>query len=75
MKRGIVMGKHFMNLLINFIVRAVAGMVLIYFINQFLVSKGIMTNVGINPITMATSGTLGVPGVVLLYGITFSQRL
>ena len=69
------MGKHLMDLFVNFVVRALVGAVLIYFVNQFLMSKGIMTNVGINPITMAASGTLGVPGVVLLYGITFSQRL
>lgn len=69
------MGKHLVDLFVNFVARAVVGAVLIYFVNQFLVSKGIVTNVGINPITMATSGTLGVPGVVLLYGITFSQRL
>lgn len=69
------MGKHLVDLFVNFVARAVVGAVLIYFVNQFLISKGIATNVGINPITMATSGTLGVPGVVLLYGITFSQRL
>lgn len=69
------MGKHLVDLFVNFVARAVVGAVLIYFVNQFLISKGIVTNVGINPITMATSGTLGVPGVVLLYGITFSQRL
>ena len=69
------MGKYLVDLFVNFVARAVVGAVLIYFVNQFLISKGIVTNVGINPITMATSGTLGVPGVVLLYGITFSQRL
>ena len=69
------MGKHLMDLLVGFAVRAFVGAVIIYFVNQFLMSKGIMTNVGINPLTMATSGTLGVPGVVLLYGITLSQKL
>ena len=69
------MGKHLVDLFVNFVARAVVGAVLIYFVNQFLASKGIIANVGINPITMAASGTLGVPGVVLLYGITFSQSL
>ena len=28
---------------------------------------------GLNPITMAASGTLGVPGVALLYGVAFYE--
>ena len=69
------MGRHFFDLIATFLLRAFVGSVLIYFVNQFLGSNGITTNVGINPITIATSGTLGVPGVVLLYGITFSKML
>ena len=37
------MGKHLMDLFVNFVVRALVGAVLIYFVNQFLMSKGIMT--------------------------------
>ena len=69
------MRRHFLDLIASFLLRAFVGAVLIYFVNQFLVSNGVTTNVGINPITMVTSGTLGVPGVVLLYGITFSKML
>ena len=32
-------------------------------------------NVGLNPVSFLTSGTLGIPGVCLLYGITFYQIL
>lgn len=59
------------GLLVNFLVRAIIGITLIFFINQFLAEKQIEINVGINPVTFVTSGTLGVPGVALLYGISF----
>lgn len=54
---------------VNFIVRAVVGCGLIFFINQFLEMNGIAVKVGINPVTILTSGMLGAPGVALLYGI------
>ena len=46
---------------------------LILVINGFFVSKEIPVRVGLNPITMAASGTLGVPGVALLYGVAFYE--
>ena len=55
----------------QFFIRAVIGMLLIFFINQFLASKGISTQIGLNPVTFATSGIFGTPGVALLYGIAF----
>jgi len=65
--------KWFSDLVINFLVRMVIGLTLIFFVNQFLVSKDIDVNVGINPVTAVTSGTFGVPGVCLLYGIVFYE--
>lgn len=59
------------HLFTNFIVRAIVGMTLIFFINEFLESQGIAVRVGMNPWTLLTSGILGTPGVVLLYGISF----
>lgn len=56
---------------VQFFVRAVVGMALIFFINQFLVSRGIAPRVGLNLMTFAASGILGTPGVALLYGIAF----
>ncbi|WP_417168833.1 pro-sigmaK processing inhibitor BofA family protein, partial [[Clostridium] scindens] len=46
-----------------------------FFVNEFLASKGISAQVGMNPITFLTSGVFGIPGVALLYGITFYQIL
>ena len=56
---------------VQFLIRAVVGMTLIFFINQFLGGSGVTLRVGMNPITFATTGIFGTPGVALLYGIAF----
>lgn len=61
------------NFMVNFMIRMILGLTMIFFINGFLVSRDIPVRVGMNPITLATSGTLGVPGVALLYGIAFYE--
>lgn len=63
------------HLLVNFIVRAIVGVAMIFFVNKFLSSQGISVQVGMNPVTVLTSGILGAPGVALLYGISFYQFL
>lgn len=63
------------HIAVNFLIRAVIGFAMIFFINEFLASKDIALSVGLNPITFLTSGALGTPGVALLYGITFYQSL
>ena len=63
------------DFMVNFLVRGVLGIAMIFFINEFLAAKDISLSVGLNPITFVTSGTLGTPGVALLYGITFYQGL
>lgn len=57
------------QLLLNFILRAVLGLLLIYFVNSFLGGRGIPVHVGMGAISLAVSGALGAPGVLLLYGI------
>ena len=61
--------------LINFVLRAVTGAVCIYFVNFVLVSQNISVSVGINPLTLLTSGFLGFPGVAVLYGVLFFENL
>jgi len=61
--------------LVNFILRAVMGTVGIYFLNYFLASQQLSFAVGINPLTVLTSGFLGFPGLVVLYGIHFFKML
>ena len=60
---------------INFVLRAVMGTVGIYFLNSFLIARDISIAVGINPVTFLTSGILGFPGLVVLYGINFFKVL
>ena len=57
---------------INFVIRALA---VIFFVNYFLDSRGIDMAVGIGPVSLLTSGVLGIPGVALLYGIVLYQSL
>ncbi len=61
--------------LLNFLLRAVFGALAIFVCNFWLASRGISQGVGINLWTLLTSGTLGIPGVVLLYGIHFCTFL
>ena len=61
--------------LVNFIVRAILGIGIIFFVNQFFIYKGIEINVGINAISFVTSGLLGVPGVAMLYGVVATPFL
>ena len=63
--------KNRAELLLNFLLRAVFGMIAIYLVNSFLQGRGLEGSVGINPLSFLTSGILGFPGVALLYGINF----
>lgn len=65
------MAEKGVRIMVNFFVRIIVGIALVFFVNEFLSSQGISVQVGINPITVLTSGILGVPGVALLYGISF----
>ena len=57
------------EIIVNFIVRAVLGVAVIFFVIQFLDSQKIPVAVGVNLLSFLTSGILGLPGVALLYGI------
>ena len=59
----------------HFFLRAVLGVCLIYFINQYVLPDQNSWQVGINSLSVLTSGSLGIPGVCLLYSITWYQFL
>lgn len=61
--------KSKMEWLLNLLMRSVLGTIAIYFINNVLAGAGISLGVGINPITVLTSGILGIPGLAAVYGI------
>lgn len=54
---------------VNFIVRAILGMGIIFFANQYFVHNEVALQVGFNAVSFLTAGCLGLPGVALLYGI------
>lgn len=61
--------------IINFVFRSVIGTVSVFFLNGFLVSQGLSIAIGINLITVLTSGILGFPGLLMLYGINLYKFL
>ena len=69
------MGNKALSAVVKFFVRAVVGMALIFFINQYVLPPDSSINVGLNAVSFLTSGSLGIPGVGLLYGIMWYQIL
>ncbi len=61
--------------LLNFVLRAVLGAVAILFVNGGMLRLGMESRVGLNAITILTSGILGFPGLALLYGIHFYKSM
>ena len=61
--------------LLNILMRSILGTVAIYFINAGLAGIGISLGVGVNPLTVLTSGILGFPGLSVIYGIGFYNFL
>ena len=64
-----------MERVINFVMRCVLGTIAMYFINTVLTGANIYLNVGINAATVLTSGFLGIPGLIILYGIGLYKSL
>lgn len=58
-----------MEKVINLVMRSILGTIAIYFVNAALEKAGISLGVGINAVTVLTSGILGFPGLLALYGI------
>ncbi len=69
------MGKRFGGWIVNFLVRAIIGLGIIFFVNKYLDYRNVNISVGLNEISFLTTGFLGIPGVFLLYGILFYRIL
>ena len=63
------------NLILNFVIRSIAGSLLIFGLNQGLEFAGYSLSVGLNIGSVLTSGILGFPGVILLFGIKIYSLL
>ena len=64
-----------MEQILNILLRGILGTIAIYFINSALEAVGLSLGVGINAVTVLTSGILGFPGLLALYGIGFYKFL
>lgn len=72
---GISVLKQRAQIVLNFLVRMVLGVFGIVIVNHLLKTQGISIAVGLNPLTLLTTGTLGFGGVALLYAILLLQIL
>ena len=59
------------DLIVNFVLRASIGAAGICVLDFALSSIGNGMSVGINGVTVLTNGLLGLPGFLLLYGLSF----
>ena len=57
-------------MLIDFVLRTCFGTAAIYLLNLALGLQGYSINVAINGATALTNGLLGLPGFLLLYGLS-----
>lgn len=64
-----------MEKVLNLLMRCILGTIAIYFVNMVLEKAGISVGVGINAVTVLTSGILGFPGLLALYAIGFYRLL
>ena len=64
-----------MEKVINLVMRSILRTIAIYFVNAALEKAGISLGVGINAVTVLTSGILGFPGLLVLYGIGIYKLL
>lgn len=64
-----------MEWLLNVTMRSILGTVAMYFVNSTLASAGISLGIGINAVTILTSGILGFPGFLALYGLGIYKSL
>lgn len=71
----ILLLKKRMQFLLTFLLRMGLGAVEILLVNDVLAGWGIAVSVGLNPISLLTSGTLGISGVALLFAIVFTKIL
>ena len=55
--------------ILTFMLRVILGAAAILIVNQLLGKAGIELCVGMNPLSLVTTGILGLPGIALLYGI------
>lgn len=71
----IIAAKTNSYIILNFVLRSVSGSLFIFGVNQWMKMEGYTMLIGLNPGTVLTSGILGFPGIVLLYGMKIYSLL
>ncbi len=61
--------------ILNVMLRSVLGTIAIYFVNSWLAAWGVGVGIGLNMVTVLTSGFLGFPGLLALYGLQLYKIL
>ena len=64
-------GRKRPDYIITFFLRIALCFVSIYFLNDVFISKGIPVCIAYNLVTFLVCGTLGFPGLFLIYGVAF----
>ena len=64
-----------LEMFLNVILRGIVGLLMIYFINFLMGDNVPFIGLGYNLLTFFVCGFLGVPGVLLLYGIQMYMQL
>lgn len=72
---SILLLKQKMQFFLEFLLRTGVGIATILWVNHILLQQGIFMSVGLNFWSLLTAGTLGIPGVVLLFAILAVQNL
>ena len=67
---GIGIRKKNSEIYINFAMRIFVGVVAIYLLNSILQAIQLNLEVGINGVSSLVLGALGIPGFLLLYGVS-----
>ena len=63
------------SLILNFVLRSVSGSLLIFGVNYLLEIMNYSVTIGLNLGSVLTSGILGFPGIILLFGIKIYSLL
>lgn len=69
-----ILRRH-VEIIINFVLRGVLGLFMIYFANYVLSPFMPEVCVGYNPFTFLTSGFLGFSGVLMMYGVQLYMQI
>lgn len=72
---AIVLLRRRLDIIVGFALRALCGVICIYVVNNIMIHMNYGGTIGWNPITVLTSGFLGIPGVIALYGIKIVSLL